>query len=265
MKSTTKKYLIGASTIAAALAVGGTAAFFTSSDMITNIFTTGKTDRDNENAGIDVQEDFRTLTVGGPTYSHPAFGPLGGTNPSRGTNGFEEYDNNTDGMGYGELVSNPTKVLPGELFVKAMRVQSEVNYDQYLRVMPMLEVDGETIVLSDYLVEVSAEAGTHIIYKGLVIELDPSVFTAWTIGTDGYFYYDFILGPGAKTPDIIKSVYINPLVGEDEDPNYWQDREFKVTLKADSIQATTDAWSTVAPNGWAGAGGVALPTLKDLD
>lgn len=227
---TNRKYIVASGIAAAVLAVGGTAAFFTSSDSILNPFETGLTDEDHENAGIDVQEDFRTLALGiaeseefpsglaaesylldGVTYVN--------TNPSRG---FEEYDDNSDTDIYGELVSGPTKMLPGELFIKAMRVESEVNYDQYLRIDINVKVGEDVYELDD-------------LPEGLLVETD---LTGWR--ADGEFlYYENVFAAGAVTDDLVESVVILAEAG-----NEWQDKEITVELKAESIQATTDAWTS---------------------
>lgn len=254
-----KKYLVSAGIAAAALAVGGTAAFFTSSDFITNPFATGTTNEEGS-TGIDVVEDFRTLGSE-ETYLHAALTAATGedftfvnTNPSRG---FEEYDNDDDDMtslgdNYGENPgpdgTGPSEMLPGELFVKQMRVDSTVNYDQYLRIMPIVTLNGTTVDLTTLLSTLKIVDGVPWFEitipdepGALLVELDPTVLTEWTIGDDGYFYYDFIFEPNTTTNDIVKSVVLSADAG-----NAWQNVKFDITIEGQSIQATTDAWDSWA-------------------
>lgn len=256
---TNKKYLIGTGVAAAVLAVGGTVAFFTSTDSITNPFATGSTTDNDDNAGIDVVEDFRTLALSDDQMraTDEEYTLLGVTyknvNPIRG---FEEYDNDDDAVtdkadNYGEKPGvngeGPTEMLPGELFIKQMRVNSTVNYNQYLRIMPEIVFDGEPVTFDIAAIKVTS--GTPYVEislpdqpGSLIIELDPSVLTEWTLGSDGYFYYDSVFAPEAFTPDIVRSVVITA-----DAENAWQNKTLDITLNADSIQATDDAWASWAP------------------
>lgn len=218
---TSKKYLIGTGIAAAALAVGGTAAFFTSSDSIKNIFTTGTTDiPEDPKAGVDVVEDFRTL--GADEVYKIGEQEFKNTNPSRG---IKQYDDNSDGGIYGELKTNPEKVLPGELFIKAMRVDSDAEYDQYLRVKVNVLVDGVAVPAA-YLADLDVETNT----------------TGWSAGGGGFLYLDKIFEPNTSTNDIVKSVHLKSSAG-----NWWKNKVITVELEAESIQATTDAWASWSP------------------
>lgn len=243
-----KKYLVPMGVAALALAVGGTAAFFTSTDSITNPFKTGSTTPEGEDKGINVVEDFRTLDaeeeylVGEVTYKN--------TNPIRG---FEEYDDNPFISGettYGELqtpTSGPTEMLPGELFIKAMRVESEANYSQYLRVKVTVTIAGVTGEESGYNGEYIL--GVSTLPTDLIIETDTD---GWTFSNEDYnFYYDTAFGPTAVTNDIVKSVMLDGVASGNE----WKNATITVKLEADAIQATTDAWAS-----WA-ATDVTEPTL----
>ena len=83
--------------------IGGTLAWFTSQDKVTNIFNTGSVDNPELNAGIDVDETFK--------------GPDGSTITPDG-NGNATYNK---------------PVLPGDKFTKEVWVDSEANYDQFVR------------------------------------------------------------------------------------------------------------------------------------
>lgn len=235
-----KKYLVPVGVAVAALAVGGTAAFFTSTDSITNPFKTGSTTPPGEDKGINVVEDFRTLaddetyTIGESTYTN--------TNPIRG---FEEYDTNPFvGVGgettYGELktpTSGPVEMLPGELFIKAMRVESEANYNQYLRIKVTVTVSGVTGEETD--ANGTYVLGTDSLPTDLIVDADT---TGWSLASDGYFYLDEVFAPLAATNDIVKAVMLDGFGAGNE----WKNATITVKLEADAIQATTDAWASWA-------------------
>ena len=73
--------------------VGGTLAWFTSNDSVTNVFNTGTTPEDRLDAGIEVDEEFPNSTDN--EYNKP--------------------------------------VLPGDSMVKEVWVESTANYDQFVR------------------------------------------------------------------------------------------------------------------------------------
>lgn len=235
---TNKKYLVTAGIAAAALAVGGTAAFFTSTDSITNPFSTGTTTPPGEDKGINVVEDFRTL-ADGETYNDYT-----NTNPIRG---FEEYDTNPfvavgEETTYGELQPSPNdgpkEMLPGELFIKAMRVESEANYSQYLRVKVTVTIAGVTGEESGYNGEYIL--GVSTLPTDLIVETDT---TGWTFSNEDYnFYYDTAFGPLASTNDIVKSVMLDGMNAGNE----WKNATISVKLEANAIQATSDAWASWA-------------------
>ncbi len=233
-----KKYLVTAGIAAAALAVGGTAAFFTSTDSITNPFKTGSTTHgEDPNEGINVVEDFRTLATG------ETYGDYTNTNPIRG---FQEYDTNPfvavgEPTTYGELKASPgdgpREMLPGELFIKAMRVESEANYSQYLRIKVTVTVAGVTGEETD--ANGTFALGVDSLPTDLIIDADT---TGWTLSSDGYFYYDTAFGPLAVTNDIVKAVMLDGVGAGNE----WKNATISVKLEADAIQATSDAWASWA-------------------
>ncbi|MGL5439660.1 MAG: TasA family protein, partial [Filifactoraceae bacterium] len=80
--------------------IGGTLAWFTSQDDITNVFNTGSvTDPTNPDAGIDITENFPGST------KDPVTGDM-------------VYDK---------------PVLPGDTMTKEVSVTSKADYDQFLR------------------------------------------------------------------------------------------------------------------------------------
>lgn len=251
-----KKKVIIAGSLAAFLAVGGTAAFFTSSDSIANIFNTGKGDTTvdpDKDAGVDVEEDFRVgdVTIDGTTYP-------GGTNPAR-PNGTEFDDNKGDNNrpgneGYGEVTDDKkviNQVLPGEAFIKKMNIGSNVDYYQYLRAQIVITVDGDPLDKVDFSsAGVDKEGNPLASAADLLVQLNNTELTAnWNKATvnfpedeggpTDYYFYKKTLAPGAVTPDLVQAVVLKPTAG-----NFWKGKKINVELHAEGIQATTDAWAS---------------------
>ncbi|MGL5296216.1 MAG: BsaA family SipW-dependent biofilm matrix protein [Culicoidibacterales bacterium] len=255
---TNKKYLIGTGVVVAVLAVGGTAAFFTSTDFISNPFQTGSTDIPTDpNAGIKIWEKFNTDLV------YKDYDPLIGPEAAK-------------------------EVLPGEAINKDVQVRSNANYNQFVRanytVVGYTAVinNVETVVKSVWTDKVLTDPSTKIIgYKtdtgtnvkadgsalttaGLIenpldialisVTLKPSGTTGetWTTKqSDGWYYYNQILAPDAGTTDLLDSV---TLAGSAS--NIYKGLGYKVNVNANSIQATDAAWTA-----WPGVG--TKPTVID--
>ncbi|MGL4971658.1 MAG: SipW-dependent-type signal peptide-containing protein [Culicoidibacterales bacterium] len=246
---TSKQKKVAAGALVAFLAVGGTAAFFTSSDDITNIFSTGTTtDPKDENAGIDVNEDFK-----GPKWTVDGDGNLVATDT--------EFDDNTSSDGYGEVAGGPTQVLPGDKFTKQVRVSSEAEYNQFVRARVEVTYenlpDGKTAADAAQYLKITYNteaAGTTALSNGVWLGA-PTETTgvsnpviAVVPAEQTWFYYSKILGATpASTADLIKSVQLT-----ENAPNWMKNVKFNVIVKAESIQATPTAWTnSVVDGGWA--------------
>lgn len=245
--------------------VGGTLAWFTSNDSVTNVFNTGTTTEDSLDAGIDVWEKF---------YK----------DGEEATNSTTETE-----------VKYDKPVLPGDKFVKEIWVQSTANYDQFLRaklvkswkinkeqeeywysnetdngitaiqvpslrvgdiITHYIEVDGK--VLYANFTGVSSEvipAGWNAIdYEKIELELKVdntgSSGDTWSdLKGDGYYYYNQKLAPNStETSNLLKSVtFIS-----DENDNYYKNLTFDVKLEAESVQASNGAagdlgWDATVP------------------
>lgn len=288
-----KKKIITGTALVAALAVGGTAAFFTSSDLITNVFKTGSGIDVNpgDDIGIDVNEKFEGL-LPGPDGIYGTIDDL-----------LVSFDDNSDGNEYGEikvtegesvslgggstdpvtgpgtypvikdgveigkiviaedengdLVVGPATVLPGNTFTKQMKVDSNVDYNQFLRgevVITVKDAKG-TDVTAEALAKESEEG-----IKDLVVVYD---WAGWSQGTDesGKYYYSSVLGAGASTPDVVESVTLAETAG-----NWWKDKVVTVTLKAEAIQASDAGWKQwINEATTAGDTIPAMPTTVDND
>lgn len=286
---TSKQKKIAAGALAAFLAVGGTAAFFTSSDLITNVFKTGSgvDVNDGDDIGIDVNEKFEGVLPGpdgilgtdddltvsyddntdgddygeikvnaNGTVTFPVVKDKDGntvTIPAIVTNGRGTYpvvDEDGNELGKivitkdenGNLVVGPATVLPGATFTKQMKVDSNVDYNQFLRGKLVIQINGTN--LDEVVFEDGASAAD--------LTVDYS-WAGWTKGADDFYYYDKVLGAGASTPDVVKSVTLATTAG-----NWWKDKVVTVTLEAEAVQASQAGWGTWSPS-------VNIPTLVDND
>ena len=61
----------------------------------------------------------------------------------------------------------------------------------------------------------------------------------WVKGNDGYYYYNTIVDTGKATKEILRSVQLNL---PDDKKNIYEGKDLKVDVKAEAIQATTDAY-----------------------
>ena len=230
--------------------VGGTLAWFTSNDSVTNVFNTGTTTEDRLDAGIDVWEKF---------YKD------GEEETSPTTETEVKYDN---------------PVLPGDKFVKEIWVQSTADYDQFLRAKLVKNfyiveevTEGEETKNVEKLVThyAIADDGTvtygttgdnaHKLDLGL-IELNVDNLgregNTWFQSEDGYYYYNQILQEKGYneeqdkpetdvTSNLLKNVTLSKDAG-----NVYKNLTFKVELKAESVQASNGAagdlgWDATVP------------------
>lgn len=175
--------------------VGGTFAWFTSQDTVTNQFTTGKTDNDNPDAGIKIVEKF----------------------------------------------NEPDKVLPGDETNKDVQVKNTANYDQFIRVkfekkFVKVDKDGNRT-------EIKTDSTGEALDTSL-IELNFTDYLkntkaegTWFAGEDGYYYYIGKVAGGSHTNTLLDSVTLSVNAG-----NEYKNLGFDVTVVADSIQASNDAY-----------------------
>lgn len=175
--------------------VGGTFAWFTSQDTVTNQFTTGKTDNDDPDAGIKIVEKF----------------------------------------------NEPDKVLPGDETNKDVQVKNTANYDQFIRVkfekkFVKVDKDGNRT-------EIKTDSTGEALDASL-IELNFTDYLkntkaegTWFEGEDGYYYYIGKVAGGSHTNTLLDSVTLSSKAG-----NEYKNLGFDVTVVADSIQASNDAY-----------------------
>lgn len=245
---TRNKYLIVGGTAIAVCTVIGASAFLTSTDDITNQFKSGTTR--GQDAEILVVEDFRTTEE---------------DNPNRIEKIYNDDSSTLDDV-YGKPTSGPEEVLPGEKFVKKVRVDSEANYYQYVRVKVIIDWSDEFITSLMSNKGLTAEEAVN--YANSYLEINfPDKGKALTeqnwlggdlrytfgyvnsyaltspgsmlkdVATTGYLYYKYALAPANFTEDIITTVKLKTSAG-----NEFKNAIFDVLVDAESLQATEDSW-----------------------
>ena len=85
-------------------------------------------------------------------------------------------------------------------------------------------------------------------------EVDPDLIklglntTDWTLGTDGYYYYNKALKPGETTAPILSSVTFEPTMG-----NEYQNAAATVDISAQAVQTANNGTSALTASGWPAA------------
>lgn len=205
------------------LLVGGTFAWFTSSDSITNKFAAGGNGTGGDNAGIVVEEKF---------------------------NGNVNFT--TDNA---ELKDPMT---PGQKVQKEVRVNSDVNYTQFVKANLELKFyNGETEITNDSDIQKLAKnvvvnyvntvdnSENVLANKGKWIKMGNNIgdkVDENIVTTSGTYYYDTILEADKVANDTdITSLIIDSVELTSKAGNEFKDITFKVVINAESIQATNGA------------------------
>ena len=82
-------------------------------------------------------------------------------------------------------------------------------------------------------------------------EVDPDLIklglntTDWTLGTDGYYYYNKALKPGETTAPILSSVTFEPTMG-----NEYQNAAATVDISAQAVQTANNGDTVMTAQGW---------------
>ena len=219
--------------------IGGSLAWFTSQDNVTNIFKTGSSTIPDIKAGIDVQEKL-----------------------DRNGNGLidpeeDKYITDTE-----NTISKP--IVPGDKIIKQVKVVSDVDYDQYVRATIKTEWYAPNEMLSKEYVGEKGEKVSEVRYyreklggeyeysnsqagrgwlpldANLVLDIDNESWTAKQ--KDEKYYYKKVLAAEGETPDLLKSVTLKGEAG-----NMYKNLTFNVRVDADSIQVENGA---AADQGW---------------
>ncbi len=238
--------------------VGGTLAWFTSEDSVTNVFNTGKSD--DLNAGIEVEEDF----------SHPGLDGILGTHDDVIASTKKGPD------GKNQIVTLNTQVLPGDLMKKEASVFSTADYNQFVRAKVTKSwklaiaqaenkdigaeaIDKGTEITKYKLIDDEVIYGTGEVNEGWTAlnedklqvtlgDFGTSVGDTWSEQVNGYYYYNKILEPKAHTSNLLKTVEF--VAGDDD--NAYKNLTFEVKVEAESVQASNGAaadldWDTNVP------------------
>ncbi|MGM8251451.1 BsaA family SipW-dependent biofilm matrix protein [Clostridium perfringens] len=208
--------------------IGGSLAWFTSSDSITNPFATASTDNpSNPNSGIKIHEHFDKTK---------ADNTLPGDNVTKQVNV-------TNTATYDQLVRAKIKK---EWKDSNGNVVTSIWIKDGQRVPANTEGAKEEKLSTDYIVlnfENKAD-GNRLTSasspeKGKWIQE-----TDAKLGTDGgYYYYYGVLAPEANTGNLLESVTLSP-----NTPNEYKGLKFDVTVDSEAVQASNgaakDSWTT---------------------
>lgn len=279
-----KKRIVITSAVAATLFIGGTAAFFTSSDLITNIFQTGTTKTDNQNEGIDVNENFIGKTPGPDgifgtsddvtvTFDNiidPA--KAGETVVTVGDNGSYVSGNGStyvpnangtfdiiapDGTNTGgKAIVQPSTDRDGKpIFIvgpaevlPGQLFTKEVGIDS--------EANYNQLVRSKSIVTISSlPAGKTVAEALQYIDITYNLNRATTNGMDGQWIGTEPASTTLESDWFYYSKVLGPSPARTADviksvqlksdaPNWMKNVQFTVSIQAESIQASADVWTT---------------------
>lgn len=209
-------------------AIGGTLAWFTSQDSVTNAFQTGEITDNDINGGVDIDENFP---------------------------GDKDKDGQWD-----------TPVLPGDTMTKEVKVESTANYNQFVRVkitkvwknsqgneVKYYKVNNDKTISYSFNKPDDSWKELDYEYIDLKIVNEGTEGDTWTNQNDlsapeyGWYYYNQILSSKAETSDVLASVTLSG----DMD-NAYRNLKFDVIVEAQGVQATNGAaedskWSTEVP------------------
>lgn len=121
-------------------------------------------------------------------------------------------------------------VMPGTDVTKIVEVENTGSGDAYIRVR--VEKD---IVLPE---GTEGDPDTGL----MVLDFDD---TCWTLGEDGFYYYNVALKPGAVTEPLFASVSFDPGMG-----NLYQDSTATVDVTVYAVQVANNGETVMDAQGW---------------
>ena len=132
-------------------------------------------------------------------------------------------------------------MLPGTETNKDVRVKSTAKYDQFIRVKfekKFIKTNGDGTKT-----DVTDKLDTSLIELNFTNYLkDTKAEGTWFEGEDGYYYYIGKVAGGSYTNMLLDSVTLSSKAG-----NEYKNLEFDVTVVADSIQSSNEAYKDWAP------------------
>ncbi len=121
-----------------------------------------------------------------------------------------------------------TGVMPNTAVTKIAEVKNTGASDAWVRVLitKNIELSGDGEVDPD------------------MIELGLNT-TDWTLGTDGYYYYNKVLKPGETTEPVLSTVTFKSTMG-----NEYQNATVTVDVSAQAVQTANNGTTAIDAKGW---------------
>ena len=124
-----------------------------------------------------------------------------------------------------------TGIMPGVTVTKIAEIKNTGASEAWVRVL----------ITKDIQLAGDGEVDPDLIKLGLNT-------TDWTLGTDGYYYYNKALKPGETTVPILSSVTFEPTMG-----NEYQNAAATVDISAQAVQTANNGTSALTASGWPAA------------
>ena len=211
-------------------AIGGTLAWFTSQDSVTNAFQTGSTDNPGDtNSGIDIKEEFNENDAGNMTPGDEVNKKVSVTNTAS----------------YNQLIrvkiEKVWKDSKGNVVTHYIKSEGNAEYKQGN------DVTAQTIRYLNSEEESIPNEAKLLNQDLIILNLDIS---GWInnndagLGNDGgYYYYNSVVNPNQSTSQLLKSVTLSSKAD-----NIYKNLKFDVIVTAESVQASNGAVSEIWKN-----------------
>lgn len=124
-----------------------------------------------------------------------------------------------------------TGIMPGVTVTKIAEIKNTGASEAWVRVL----------ITKDIQLTGDGEVDPDLIKLGLNT-------TDWTLGTDGYYYYNKALKPSETTAPILSSVTFEPTMG-----NEYQNAAATVDISAQAVQTANNGTSALTASGWPAA------------
>lgn len=213
-------------------AIGGTLAWFTSQDSVTNAFQTGSTNNPgNTDGGINIEENFDKNNAGNITPGDEVKKEVSVTNTASYDQLIRAKIEKVWKDSEGNVVTH--------YIISEGKAKDKQGSDVTVPTIQYLNLTEE---------EASSTDGAQSLDKNLIIlnlDKDKWINNSDTeLGADvGYYYYNSVVKPNKSTSQLLKSVTLS---GEAD--NIYKNLKFDVIITAESVQASNGAvgqtWTT---------------------
>lgn len=213
-------------------AIGGTLAWFTSQDSVTNAFQTGSTNNPgNTDGGINIEENFDKNNAGNITPGDEVKKEVSVTNTASYNQLIRAKIEKVWKDSKGNVVTH--------YIISEGKAKDKQGSDVTVPIIQYLNLTEE---------EASSTDGAQSLDKNLIIlNLDIS---GWInnndagLGNDGgYYYYNSVVNPNQSTSQLLKSVTLSSKAD-----NIYKNLKFDVIVTAESVQASngavSESWKT---------------------